>query len=104
MEGRIEDARRDAVGERRTRRGLARTTRQANPVALADAALLGVVRMDFQHVLLVPDDIIGAPCLRADIILAEDAARGEQQRETRAGLLVGGDILSTDELALAPHE
>ena len=75
-----------------------------HPVAVADAALLGVVRMDLEPILLVPDDIGGAAGLRADIVLAEDAAGGEQQRIARAGLFVGRDVLGDDELALAADE
>jgi hypothetical protein len=56
----------------------------ADPVAVADAALLGVVRVDLQPVLVVPGDVGGAPRLRADVVLAEDAPGGEQQREARA--------------------
>ena len=36
----------------------------------------------------MPDHVLGAPCLRADIVLAEDAARREQQRKARTGALV----------------
>ena len=45
--------------------------------------------MDLQPVLLMPDDVVGAPGLGADIVLAEDAAGGQQQREARPGALVG---------------
>ena len=104
VEGRVDDARRHALGDQRPQRRLAGAALDAHPVAVADAALLGVVRVDLQPVLLVPDDILGAPRLRADIVLAEDAAGGEQQREARAGLLVGRHIFGADELALAAHE
>ena len=60
--------------------------------------------MDFEPVFLVPDDIGGAASLCTDVILAEDATGGEQQRVARAGLFVGRDILGDDELALASHE
>src|SRR5690606_39844269 len=41
---------------------------------------------------------------RADVVLAEDAAGREQQREARPGLLVGRDVLGDDELAPAADE
>ena len=75
MEGGVDHARRDAVGDQRAQRGLAGAAGELDPVAVADAALLGVVGMDFEPVLLVPDHIRGAPRLRADIVLAQDAAR-----------------------------
>ncbi len=104
MERRIDDARRYPVGDVGAQRGLARTAGEPHPVALADAALLGVMRMDLQQVLVVPDDVGGPPGLRPDIVLAENAAGRQKQREARTGLLVGRDIFRADELALAAHE
>ena len=69
VEGGVDHARRHAVGDQRAQRRLAGAAGQPHPVAIADAALLGIVRMDFQPVLLVPDDVVGAPRLRADIVL-----------------------------------
>ena len=75
MEGRVDDARRDPVGNQRPQRRLAGAAGELHPVAVANAALLGVVRMDFQPVLGMPDDVFGAPRLRADIVLAEECGR-----------------------------
>ena len=55
--------------------GLAGAAPDADPVALADAALLGVVRMDLEHVLVVPRDVLRAPRLRADVVLARGSGR-----------------------------
>ena len=60
--------------------------------------------MDFQPVLAVPDRILGAPGLCADIVLAEDASGGQQQRISWSGALVGRDVFGDDELALAADE
>ena len=49
--------------------------------AVLDAAHLGIASMHLEDVLLVPDDVFGAPRLRADVVLAEDAAGGEDERE-----------------------
>src|SRR5579862_2174782 len=89
VERRIDDARCHALRNQRAQRGLAGAARELDPIAIVDAALLGVVRMDFQPVFLVPHDVGGAAGLRADIILAENAAGGEQEREARAALFVG---------------
>ena len=93
MERRVDHARRHALGDQRAQRGLAGAARELHPIAVADAALFGIVRMDFQPVLLVPEHVGGAARLCADIILAEDAAGGEQQREARAGLFVGRECI-----------
>ena len=66
--------------------------------------MFGVMRVDFQHVLGVPAAVLGAPRLRAHIVLRQYAAGGEQQREARPVLLVGRHIFRDDELALAAHE
>ena len=41
----------------------------ADPVAVVDAAILGVVRMDLETILVVPAHVFGAPRLRADVVL-----------------------------------
>src|SRR6185312_17072289 len=84
--------------------GLAGAAGEPHPVAVADAALLGIMGMDLEAVLLVPGDIAGPPRLCADIVLAEDAPGGEKQREARPGPLVARHVLGDDEVALAPDE
>src|SRR4029077_6795572 len=74
MEGGVDHARRDAVGDLGAQGGLTGAALEPHPVAVAHAALLGVVRMDLQPVLGMPDHVVGAAGLRADIVLAEDAA------------------------------
>lgn len=54
-------------------RGLTGTVREPHQTALAHAPLHGVARVDLQHVLFVPDEICGAPRLRAGVVLAENA-------------------------------
>src|SRR3984957_5448594 len=71
MERGVDHARRHPLGDEGAQRGLAGAARELHPVAVADAALLGIVRMHLQAVLLVPDYVRGAPGLGADIVLAE---------------------------------
>src|ERR1044072_5424923 len=71
MEGRIDDARCNTIGNQRSQRGVAGAADELHPVAIANAALLGIMRMDFQPVFRMPDDILGPPRLRPDIVLAE---------------------------------
>jgi hypothetical protein len=54
VEGRVDHARRHAVGDPRTQGRAAGSAVELHPIAVAHAALLGVVRMDLQHVLFVP--------------------------------------------------
>ena len=104
MEGGVDHAGLHALGDVGAQHGVTRAARHPRPVALLDAALFGVVGVDLQHVLGVPDEVGGAPGLRADVVLAEDAAGGQQQREALAGALIGGDIGGEHEAALATHE
>src|SRR5579872_1727290 len=69
MEGRVDDAGLHAVADLGVQRNRASPALQRDEVAVANAAALGVERMDFQHVLFVPDIVLGAPGLRADIVL-----------------------------------
>ena len=71
---------------------------------VVDAARLGIVRMDLEPVLVVPDDVVRAARLRTDIVLAQDAARGQQQRKAAGAALAGRHVLGDEELALAAHE
>src|SRR6202012_3193119 len=56
----IDDARRHTVGEQSAQRRLAGAARQPHPVAVTDAALLGIVRVDLEQVFLVPERVVGA--------------------------------------------
>jgi hypothetical protein len=82
-----------------------------SPVRLASRAQSSVLRPRFsasrvhlEQVLLVPQHVVGAAGLRADVVLAEDAPGGQQQRIARAGLLVGRHVFGDHELALAAGE
>ncbi len=52
----------------------------------------------------MPGDIVGASGLRADVVLAEDAAGGQQQRITVVDLFLGGHVAGEHETALAAYE
>ena len=52
------------LGDQRAQRRLAGAARELHPVAVADAAILGVMRMDLEPILLVPHDVGGAPRLQ----------------------------------------
>src|SRR3546814_15783601 len=79
VEGGVDHARGDPLGNERTQRRFARATAQAYPVVVLDSPIFGIGRVDLQSVLRVPGGVGGAAGLRADIIVAEDASRGEQQ-------------------------
>ena len=84
--------------------GFTCTAGKLDPVALLDTALFGIVRMDLEHVLVVPDDVVGASCLCTHIVLAQNAAGRQQERETRPGFFVGCNVVGADEPALAANE
>ncbi len=60
--------------------------------------------MHLEQVFLVPDIILGSSRLRADVVLREDPARREQQRELAIRALLGRHVVGLDEQALAPNE
>src|SRR6185312_7610462 len=104
MERRVDDpgqhARRDACPQHR----LARPALYTDPVVLPDAALLGVVRVDLDAILVVPQVVGRAARLRADVVLRENAPGGQDQRVAGVDLLVGRHIFGDQETALATHE
>jgi len=65
VEGRVDHARRHAIGDQRPQGGLAGTACDLHPVAVPHAAVLGVEGMDLETIRLVPDHVGGAPRLRA---------------------------------------
>ena len=104
MERGVHHARRDLLGNLGAQHGLAGAAGEPHPVPVADAAHLGVVRMDLEQVLGMPHDIVGAARLRTDVVLRQDPAGGEDQRETAGRALAGRHVLGRPELALAAHE
>ena len=88
----------------RAQRGLADAARERTPGRRRRCRALGVVRVDLEDVLGVPATVVRAPRLRADVVLGEDAAGGEDQRVRGPRALVGRHVLGHHELALAAHE
>ena len=60
--------------------------------------------MNFQYILLMPLAVLGASGLGTDIVLAQDATGGQQQRELAIGFFLAGNILGDRKLALADRE
>ena len=104
VEGGVDHARRNPVGDERSQRRLALAAREPHPVARLETTVLGIDGMNLEHVLLVPHDVGGATGLGTDIVLRQDATRRQQQREARPGLLVGRHVIRYHEQALAAHE
>ena len=101
---RVDDAGLHAVRDRRAQHGLAGAAGDAGPVAVDDAARLRIVRMDLEAILRVPGDVGRAAGLCADVILAQDPPRRQQQREARVDALARRHVFGHEELALAAHE
>ena len=104
MERGVDHARLHALGDARVQRGFARAAGERHAVALANAAILRVERMNLEHIFGVPHVVLRARGLRADVVLRQDAAGGQDQREPAGGALVGGDKFGDHESALAAHE
>ena len=101
VEGGIDDARLHALGKQGAQPRFSGPAGDADPVAIGDAAVFGVNRMNLQAVLVMPGRVRGAPGLGADVVLAEDAAGGQDQRETAGRLLGGWDVGGDEEAAQA---
>ena len=101
VEGGVDDARLHALGDLGAQRGLADAARPARPRSPSRmprfSASNGWISSTSS---VVPRDVVGAPRLRADIVLREDAAGGQEQREARAGALVGRHVLGDHERPL----
>src|SRR5262252_10919009 len=104
MERRIDHAWSHPLGDQRTQSRLAGAAYQLHPIPVTHAALFGIVRMYFEAIFLVPDHVVGAPCLRADIVLRQDTAGCEQQREARPHLLVSCHVFRDQESTFTAHE
>ncbi len=104
VEGGVDDARLHALGDSAASamspERLSSDTRSPSTMPRCSASK----RVDLEHVLLVPARVLGAPRLRADVVLGQDAAGGEHQREARPGPLLGRHELGEHELAEAAHE
>ena len=55
----------------------------------------GVEGMDLEHILVVPDVVRRTPRLRPDIVLRENTAGCQKQREKRSRPLVGRHIFAS---------
>src|SRR6187399_140658 len=68
MERGVHHARRDSLGDLHAQHRVTGAAGDAHPVAMLDAARLGVVRMDLEAVLAVPGQVRRAARLRADVV------------------------------------
>src|SRR5690606_6652461 len=64
----------------------------------------GIMRVNLKYIFGMPGDISGAPCLGADIVLAEDPPCREDEREEPVGALRRRYKFGDHEAALAAHE
>src|SRR5208283_4843123 len=66
--------------------------------------LFGIMRMNFEHVLRMPDDIFSAARLGADVVLGENPPSGENQGIAARRFFLGWNVFGRKETALATHE
>ena len=62
------------------------------------------MRMNFEHVFLMPDDILGPARLRANVVLGKNPTGGKEQRILSAGALFSRYVFGNHELAFASYE
>src|ERR1700692_906926 len=70
----VDDAGLDPLRHPGAQHRVARATFDTHPITFGNAAVLGVLRMDFQAILVVPRIVLRAPGLRADVVLAQNAS------------------------------
>ena len=104
MERRVDHAGLHPLGDPGAQHRLSGAARDADPVAFGDAAHFGVVGMHLEPILRVPEIVLGAPRLRADVVLAEHPPGRQDQRESAVDPLAGRDVFRDLEPALAAHE
>ena len=76
----VHDAGLHALSHQRTQASLAAARPHLEPISVADAAQLGVARMDLEAILRVHRGIQSAPRLSTNIILTEYSASSQYQR------------------------
>src|SRR5690606_30873422 len=104
VEGRVDHTGLHAFGDIRTQHGFACAALDGDPVAGLDAAVFGVLRVDFEQVFAMPHNVRRTAGLRAHVVLGKYAAGGKQQWEFARAALVAGHVFGNDELAFAAHE
>ena len=97
----VNDTRLHPFGDFRPKSRRAGTTLDRDPVALPDSTIFGVMRMQFEEIGVMPCPVLSPPRLGADVVLAQDAASGEDERELARGSLGRRDILRDDKASLS---
>ena len=100
----VDDTRLYARGDRCLQRNVAFAASKRYEFTILDAASLRIMRMDFQQIFAVPNHIRCAACLGPHVVLRQDPARRQQQRELAVGALLGGDVVGFYKEAPATHE
>src|SRR6218665_1704061 len=104
VEGGVYHAWLNALGHHGAQHGLSGPAADTDPVVLRDTAFLRVMRMNLQFVFAVPLTVVGAPGLRAHVVLRQDAAGGKDQRIFTGDFFLRRHILGIEELAFAANE
>ena len=104
MEGGIDHTRLHTLGNLGTQYGLTCAAANPNPIAFCNATVFSIVRMNFNHILMMPGHVLGTACLRTHIVLRQDTTSGQDQRIFQVHALSGRHILGNKELALTAHK
>src|SRR5277367_4568850 len=104
MKRRIYDARLHALSHQRSQTRLAAARSHLEPIAVADAAQLGVARMYLEAILRMHRSIQCAPRLSTNIVLTEYSASSQYQWVLSISAFLSWHILSNREAAFATDE
>ena len=104
VEGGVDHTRLYSLGNIGAQYGIADATINAHPVAMIDAALFGIMRVNLDHIFAMPSTIIGTSGLSADIVLGQNPTGGQQQWELAVSALLSGHIFCHSKKALTAHK
>jgi len=104
VKGRVDDARLHARCDFGAQRDVALAAGQRNQLAVLDAAHFGIAGMNFEQVFAVPDIVVCATRLSANVVLRENSAGSQQQGELAVGAFFGWYIVRLDEQPFATNE
>ena len=104
VEGGIHNTRLNTLGNLGAQHRFTGATGNPYPITFFNAALFSIMRMDFQHIFLMPGSIMGTTCLCANVVLRQNTPGREYQRELGIYFFGRRHILRNEELAFATHK
>src|SRR5699024_5911954 len=101
MEGRVDHTLQDAGRQLGNQLDGSGPTADLYNITVLDSARSGILRMNFQIIMIMPADIFGTTRLCTDIVLRQDSASGQQEWITLARSLICRYVLGNHEASFA---